>query len=443
MIATLNAFIFVLSEKHEIISSKIPQKGQAVSKINTNDHQMYNYTIFVPLPSSDNNESKETEDEDENEVLETFQTGSVYHVDGKFTPNSDGSLDLIITSNRPLKLDSKEIPATRPFVHLLGHIEHVPIKTQDNYQVAIQVKPYINKEQNDTFSVILVHPTNGRFKNTFEKTRKFSLIHAIGVLIIYEKTLYCQISEYQFVRTKTDECSNNNISVPWKTTNNENTNELEVSTPKSQIEKRIAAVHQNIHQPSPPPTKTSKNRAMNSSKKGKQKAVNPEDLTMNLLNKQKTENQENTNDEEEPLSPLPTTSKKRTSSSSKKGKKKTPKTEDIALNLLNKRKMQEMEEISNDEEEDVSSPPATTSKKRAANSSKKSEKTSNTENLPFNKLYKRNSEEIQDDISNDEQEGSSKENPIDLDNISSQDEQEEHEFPSPLKRALRSASKQK
>jgi hypothetical protein len=47
----------------------------------------------------------------------------------------------------------------------------------------------LSKDQYGTFPVVtLVHPLNGRFKNTLDKTRKFSLVHVMGVLILHAKT---------------------------------------------------------------------------------------------------------------------------------------------------------------------------------------------------------------------------------------------------------------
>ncbi len=205
MIATLIAIMFIISENQDIVSNKILQKEQAISKLNDNNSQIYNYTVFILISSINENSDSSESNESLDEKLQPFQKDLVYLVYGKFGISSNSSLDVIVTRYEHLEIVRDDIPISKPFVHLLGRTESTSVKSEAGYQLTIQVKPYLNKEQCGPISVTLVHPLNGHLRNAFEKTRKFALVHATGILIIYKDKLYCEISEYQFVSTNKSE----------------------------------------------------------------------------------------------------------------------------------------------------------------------------------------------------------------------------------------------
>lgn len=267
MIATLSAVLYIVSETQEITANKILQKGQAISKINDDSYQIYHYTLFAPAPHADNPEI-------DSETLEIFELQAVYLVHGKFGYHGDGTLDLSVTSNRRLPVAPHDMPVSNIFVHLLGRVENNPIRSEDGYQVALQVKPYLSKDQCGPVSITLLHSADGRLKNAIERTRKFSLVHTMGALVIHEKKLYCEILEYQFVSTKSDD--NNNVVVPWK----KGTVDKSESSTKSAIQKRVAAVHQNIQQSPPEPIEHETIK-----RKGKQTQSRIVDIAANLVSK--------------------------------------------------------------------------------------------------------------------------------------------------------------
>jgi hypothetical protein len=213
MIATLTAIMFIISENQDIISNKILQKGQAISKLNEDDSQIYNYTVFIPISSTDENSNSSENNKSFDETLQLFQKDLVYLVYGKFGVSSNSLLDINVTQYEHLEIARDDIPISKPFVHLLGQTESIPVKSEAGYQLTIQVKPYLNKEQCGPISVTLVYFLDEYLKNAFEKTRKFALVHATGILIIYKDKWYCEISEYQFVSTNKSEDSSS-IIVP-------------------------------------------------------------------------------------------------------------------------------------------------------------------------------------------------------------------------------------
>lgn len=292
MIATLNTILFITDEKQEVLSTKVLQKGQAVSRLKS-DYQLYHYTNFVPLPSSDTvgQENHGDKDEpDDQQPVQLFKPNTLYLVNGKFVAQSDGSLEITITYSNLLEIDPTVIPVSRPFVHLLGRVENAPVKTEAGYQLDLQVKPYLSKEQCATMSISLVHPIDGRFKNALDKTRRFSLVHVMGALVIHERSVYCEILEYQFVSTRQDESSN--VVVPWRTPCNDRN-----STRASTIETRIAAVHENS-------AANSKIGNSSTTSKKKDNGTKPADLAVTLLNKQNVDHTENAEMEcDEDLSP--------------------------------------------------------------------------------------------------------------------------------------------
>jgi hypothetical protein len=282
MIATLSAIMYVHSERQELLSNsgKVVQKGQAISKLNEKEYQLYNFTVFLP---TDDDEAQSNGDEQDGETLQPFVKDLVYLVHAKFSANAEASLQLLVTSNTLLNIPIQDIPISKAFVHLLGRTEHVPVLHEAGYQVALSVKPYLSSEQYVQFTVTLVHGVNGRLKRAFDNTRRLSLIHTSGVLIIHKKALYCDVLEYSFVSSKSE--SNGNITVPWKTT----TVDLEKEEKTSSIENRVAAAHEKSSNSSS--TSTSPKRTRQA--KGKQKAMKVSDIAASLLDQQPEDNKAN------------------------------------------------------------------------------------------------------------------------------------------------------
>jgi hypothetical protein len=288
MIATLSTIVYIASaEKQEIVGNKIMQKGQAISRINEEDHQIYNYTLFASMSD---------EADGYNETLQPFQTDSVYLLHGKFFANADGTLEVSVTSNKHLDIPEEEIPYSKPFVHLLGRTQHKPTAVKNNYQLGLQVRPYLSSKQCGTMSITLVHPLDGRFKNALEKTNQFASVHVMGALIVLGDKVYCDILEYQFVGTKTDESST--IIVPWKKNSAaETSKDGSSSRSKTGIEKRIASVHENLLQSPPQPTPSKRAQTTRSSK-GKEKQTKIGDIARTLIEKRrKLDEQQASHDE--------------------------------------------------------------------------------------------------------------------------------------------------
>jgi hypothetical protein len=290
MIATLSTVVFINYEpKKEIVGNKIIQKGQAISRINKHDIQAYNYTIFLPFPQQNDSIQDDNDLDTDGEALQPVEFQSVYLFHGKFAANNDGSLEVVVTSNQHLAIPSENMPIARPFVHLLGRTQAIPLKMQDTYQLPLQVKPYLSKQQHGTMDVILVHPPTGRFKIALEKTTKLALVHIMGTLMVHRKKLYCDILEYQFVGTKSDE--NSGSVVPWKKQEPTQTDKQENETHgESAFEKRIQAIHQDMEQ-SPPDQSTSKRGRPPGSGKGKEKQTKVSDIAINSLSTRKNEQQ--------------------------------------------------------------------------------------------------------------------------------------------------------
>lgn len=281
MIATLSAIVYVVSERQELISSstKMIQRGQAISKLNDKDFQIYHYTLFRPV--DDQSENEESDDE----AVQLFEKDCVYLIHAKFSATNDGNLHVSITNNLLLDIYHENIPISKPLVHLLGRTDNHAGKSEFGYQVSLQVKPYLSSEQCGPFSVTLLHGLDGRLKKAFENTRKYSLVHATGILVVHESKLYCEILEYQFISSKSD---SNIITVPWKQTNSN------VSEGASKVEKQIAAAHK-LSSTAPPSATTSKRGRPS---KGKGKATKIGDMALSLLDKQAPNDKNNDGDQE-------------------------------------------------------------------------------------------------------------------------------------------------
>ena len=103
-----------------------------------------------------------------------------------------------------LPLDKEDIPTMKPMINLLGKIMNYAQLSESGFTLQIQVKPYLSKDQFNSFLVNLTHPPNGRFKNALTKARKNSTVHATGVFFFAENQLFCEILEFQFVSAKVE-----------------------------------------------------------------------------------------------------------------------------------------------------------------------------------------------------------------------------------------------
>jgi hypothetical protein len=263
MIACLSVIVYIVTAVDEVKGKKILQKGQAVSKLNKNgDHQIYNYIAWLPLPDDSEDESQ---DDEEYEVIRPFEEKKIYQVNGKFSVSANDSIDLVVSTS--IQLQIEETPISRPVVHLVGHVQAPASIVESGYHLSLQVKPYLSAEQSGSFTIILTHPIEGRFKKSFNSAKRFSLIHCTGVLIIIGSSIYCDILEFQFMGNKTEKQTT--ITVPWKK-NSESSNKGEASTKKfDSFEKRINEMHQKILQS--PPTPANKIANPKSKVKGKEK----------------------------------------------------------------------------------------------------------------------------------------------------------------------------
>ena len=102
----------------------------------------------------------------------------------------------------------------QPLVHLLGGALQQPNVTESGYTLMLQVKPYLSNTQCGELDINLTHDIGGRFKNAFDKVKKYSTIFVTGLLYYVNHQLHCEVIEFQFINTKVD---NNSSAVnPWK-----------------------------------------------------------------------------------------------------------------------------------------------------------------------------------------------------------------------------------
>jgi hypothetical protein len=62
-----------------------------------------------------------------------------------------------VTSNQLLEIAQEDMPTAKPFVHLLGRTQTKPVVAKDTYQVMLQVKPYLTKQQCGPMNITLIH----------------------------------------------------------------------------------------------------------------------------------------------------------------------------------------------------------------------------------------------------------------------------------------------
>ncbi|CAG8678986.1 uncharacterized protein OCT59_002084 [Rhizophagus irregularis] len=251
MIANIMTILHVITVFDESISNGTLQKGTAISRIDEEDgFQIFKYSNYLTSTSDT--------DSDPSNGMEIipFQEEKIYLITGKFFVSQDGSINVTIISNVHVPLGKDDIPVMKPTVHLLGKTMNYAQLTEAGYNLEIQVKPYLSKDQFNSFSVNLTHPVNGRFKNALMKAKKNSTIHVTGIFFFADKKLFCEILEFQFIAAKFE--TDNTISVPWKS--KIDSSPASSSKTKSSIEKRIDLIRENLEKtpPTPPLTNTLK-----------------------------------------------------------------------------------------------------------------------------------------------------------------------------------------
>jgi hypothetical protein len=256
MIANISTILYVLSVSDEIITSGTLQRGTAISRVDEDDgFQIYKYSNYL--------NSMSNTDSDSNEGIEItrLEEEKIYLITGKFSVLEDNSINIVIISNVHISLDREDIPVMKPTVHLLGKTMDQAQLTEAGYSLQVQVKPYLSKENFNTFLVNLTHPVNGRLRNALTKAKKNSTIHATGLFFIAKKQLFCEILEFQFVAAKIE--TESTVTVPWKSKMDSGASS---SKTKSSIERRIDLIRGNLE--TKPPTTPS---LANTSKQGRKR----------------------------------------------------------------------------------------------------------------------------------------------------------------------------
>jgi len=255
MIANITTIFYILSVSDECINSGTLQKGTAISRIDNNDgFQIYKFYKYLTSTNADS-------ELDNNFDMNPFEQENMYLISGKFSVAQDGSFNVNIITSVHIPLDKEDIPIMKPTVHLLGKTMNHAQLSEAGYNLQIQVKPYLSKDQFNPFLVNLTHPSNGRFKNALTKAKKNSTIHTTGLFFFADGQLYCEILEFQFVMAKIE--TENTISVPWKTKTDSHIESSSSST-KSAIEQRIDLIRQSLATQAPstnsPATQNHKNK---------------------------------------------------------------------------------------------------------------------------------------------------------------------------------------
>ena len=141
--------------------------------------QLPNIPILPKNHSDTNTDNSDFEDNDES--IHEIKQNKVYQITGKFSPSKENIIDVVITTSKRLTLDTDSITVGQPLVHLLGRVSQQTNITENGYYytLRLQVKPYLSSTQCGQFEVILTHSIGGRFKNAFDKAKKYSSIFFI------------------------------------------------------------------------------------------------------------------------------------------------------------------------------------------------------------------------------------------------------------------------
>lgn len=268
MISNITTVLYILNVSDEIINNGTLQKGTAVSRVDGNeDLQIYKYINYLTSASQTDSDSS-----DDSIATTTFEKDNIYLVTGKFCVSPDDSINVTIISSVHITLDKEDMPIMKPTVHFVGKTMNYAQLTDIGYTLQIQVKPYLSKEQFNTFLVNLTHPVNGRFKNALTKATKNSTVHCTGLFFLANKELYCEILEFQFISGKVE--SDNSISVPWR---NKTDSSPSSSKNKPAVDRRIDLIRQNLE------TKTSPLPDTQSHKKRKFVLTKTSEIAKSLL----------------------------------------------------------------------------------------------------------------------------------------------------------------
>lgn len=211
MIANITAIVYINSISDD---DSYVQKGSAISRTDDeNGFQVYQFTSYLPNQDNSPNTNDDSGDFD---IVQPFKEGSVYQISGKFGLLKDELLEIVITTSLQLNIDKDEIPISKPIANFVGRILSNPDTIAQHYTLSLQVKPYLSKDRFTSFSVILIHPENGRLRNAFAKAKKNSVVYSTGILIFQEHKVYCEVLEFQFISVKAE--NEHSIVVPWKVT---------------------------------------------------------------------------------------------------------------------------------------------------------------------------------------------------------------------------------
>jgi len=118
MIATLSTVFYVISLTEDKNSKYTVQKGQAISRINSDGNFLiYNFTCWIPISQS--------EDTAEFLPLQPLHKESIYQIIGKFTLSQDASINITITASILLSLSDENMPIAKPIISLVGQNRHI------------------------------------------------------------------------------------------------------------------------------------------------------------------------------------------------------------------------------------------------------------------------------------------------------------------------------
>jgi hypothetical protein len=250
MIANITAIMVILSVSDEIINNGTLQKGTAISRTDDDEGiQIYKYYNYLTSPTS----NTDSETNDNFEATMSFEEEKMYLISGKFSITQDGVIYVSIITSVHLPLDKEDIPTMKPTISLLEKTMNYAQLSELGFTLQMQVKPYLSKDQFNSFLVNLTHPPNGRFKNALTKARKNSTVYTTGLFFFAENQLFCEILEFQFVSAKVE--TDSTVTVPWGSKMGSHV-EASSTSPKSAIERRIASVKQGLATQPPSSTKT-------------------------------------------------------------------------------------------------------------------------------------------------------------------------------------------
>jgi len=198
MIANVTAIVYILSVSEENLNNVVLQKGTAISRIDSDDGFQIYFT-YVPIRDV-SHDSDDTSPDADTEIVQPLNEEAVYLISGKFSPNQDSSLNVVVTTSICLPIDKEDIPICQPIVHLLGKTLNNAELSEIGYNLNLQAKPYLSKGYFNPFIIALTHFFNGRFHNALTKAKKNSTIHATGILFSIKNNFYCESMDFNSLR---------------------------------------------------------------------------------------------------------------------------------------------------------------------------------------------------------------------------------------------------